>query len=88
LFVEKYEPPKTPLLERFQREGWASWTFEGGLQTFAETIADKLKENPKVSLHLNAPCDHLTFTQDRKAQASLLNDCERHGFNVYFDCRI
>ncbi|ELU06870.1 hypothetical protein CAPTEDRAFT_228548 [Capitella teleta] len=63
----KTEIPKSPLVERFRSEGWSLWSFQGGLQTFPETIASKLKEDPNIELHLNTVCADLGFTVDNKA---------------------
>ena len=63
--------PESALIERFRKEGWSLFSFEGGLQTFAETIADKLRQEPAVELHAETPCSEISFTPDNKVKVSM-----------------
>ncbi|KAM0726926.1 Protoporphyrinogen oxidase [Formica fusca] len=52
------------LADRAQKEGWALWSLEGGLEQLPQALANNLKKRG-VNIQTEAKCEKLTFKSNR-----------------------
>jgi len=51
------------LVARAQKENWALWTLQGGLELLPQTLADNLKKQG-IKIQMKKKCEKLTFKSD------------------------
>lgn len=56
--------PQSDLARRALEEKWSIYTFNGGMERFADALVASLKRN-NVELYTNSKCDSIEFREDR-----------------------
>jgi protoporphyrinogen/coproporphyrinogen III oxidase len=55
---------QSDFVKRSQAEGWSLYRMQDGIEVIPWTIYNKLKQNKNFELHLDSPCEKISFTNE------------------------